>query len=69
MKMIYIHITILACFLTDILNWPVLCGKKYLLNSLYGKLKKSFFKTNVNRKESVSSKDKCIKVKYIAVSF
>ena len=38
--MTYINITILAYFLTDILNWQVLWGKeKHLLNSLYEKLK------------------------------
>ena len=41
--MTYIGITILACFLTDTLNFQVLWGKeKYLLNNLYEKL--SFFK-------------------------
>ena len=36
----YMHIPILAYFLTDILNWQVLwCKEKYLLNSLYEKLK------------------------------
>ena len=61
MKMKYIHITNLAYFLTDTLNWHVLWDKeKYLLNSLYKwKIKKlGFFKTNVNSKESLSSKDK-----------
>ena len=39
MKMTYIRITLLAYFLTDTLNWHVLCDKeKYLSNSLYGKL-------------------------------
>ena len=38
--MTYIRITILAYFLTDTPNWEVLRGKeKYLLNSLYEKLK------------------------------
>ena len=37
--MMYIHITVLAYFLTDTLNWQVLWGKeKYLLYSLYEKL-------------------------------
>ena len=37
---------------------------------LWGKgEKQGFFKTNVKSKESVSSKDKEIKVKFIAVSF
>ena len=36
----YMRITILAYFLPDTLNWLVLWGKeKYLLNSLYDKLK------------------------------
>ena len=40
MKMTYIHITILAYFLSDTLKWKVLRGKeKYLLNSWYEKLK------------------------------
>ena len=40
MKMMYIHITILVCFLLDTLNWQELWGKeKYLLNSLYETLK------------------------------
>ena len=39
-KMKYIRLPILAYFLTDTLNWQVLRGKeKYLLNSLYKKLK------------------------------
>ena len=60
--MTLIRITILAYFFTDTLNWQVFWGKeKYLLISLYEKLKnKSFFETNVNSKESVSSKDKHI---------
>ena len=57
--MTYIHITILAHFLTKTLNWKVLCGKdKYLLNSLNEKLKKGSFKINVNSKKSVSFKEK-----------
>ena len=40
MRMTYIHIIILAYFLTDNLNWQVLWGKeKYLLNSFYENLK------------------------------
>ena len=40
MKITYIHITILACFVTDTINKQVFWGKeKYLLNSLYEKLK------------------------------
>ena len=40
MKIMYIHITILASFLTDTLNGYMLWSKeKYLLNSLYEKLK------------------------------
>ena len=40
MKMMYIHTTILAYFLTDTVNWLVLLDKeKYLLNSLYEKLR------------------------------
>ena len=36
----YTCIIVLAYFLTDILSWQVLRGKeKYLLNSLYEKLK------------------------------
>ena len=39
MKMRYICITIEAYFLSDTLNWQLLCGKdKYLLNCLYEKL-------------------------------
>ena len=39
MKMTYIHIAVLAYFLTDSVNWDALWDKeKYLLNSLYGKL-------------------------------
>ena len=36
----------------------MLCGKeKYFLNSLYKEnVKKDFFKTNINNKETVSSK-------------
>ena len=57
--MTYISTTILAHFLTDNLNWLVLwVTEKYLSNNLYDKPKKSFFKTNVNSKESVSSKAK-----------
>ena len=70
--MTYICIIILAYFLTDTLNWHMLLGKKkYLLNSLYEKLKNKFFfvKKNVKSKESVSSKGKQIKVRYIPVSF
>ena len=38
--MTYIRITIIAYFLTDTQNWQVLWDKeKYLLNSLYEKLK------------------------------
>ena len=38
--MTYVRKTIIAYFLTDTLNWQVLWGKKkYLLNSLYEKLK------------------------------
>ena len=61
MKMKYVHITNLPYFLTDTLNWYVLRDEeKYLLNSLYKwKIEKlGFFKTNVNSKESLSSKDK-----------
>ena len=40
MKMMCIHTTNLAYFFTDTLNWHMLWGKeKYLLNSLYEKLK------------------------------
>ena len=42
MTMTYIRTTVLAYFLTDSLNWPVVrkIGKeKYLLNSLYEKWK------------------------------
>ena len=57
--MTYIRRTILAYFLTDTLNCHVLqVREKYLLDSLYEKY--SFFKTNVNSKESVSSKDEQI---------
>ena len=43
MKMTYIRTTILAYFLTDAQNWQVLWVKeKYLLNSLYEKLKNKF---------------------------
>ena len=36
----YVHITILAYFFTDTLNWQVLRGKeKYFLNTFYEKLK------------------------------
>ena len=42
--MMYIRITILAYFLTDTLNWLGLWGKeKYLLYSLYEKLKNKVF--------------------------
>ena len=46
MKMTYVRITTIAHFLIDNLNWQVLWGKKkYLLNSLYEKLKnKIYFK-------------------------
>ena len=56
MRMAYIRITIIAYFLTDTQNWQVLWdNEKYLLNSLYEKLKnKVFFETNVNSKEPVS---------------
>ena len=52
MKMTYIHITILACFLIKTLNWQVLWGKeKYSLDNLYEKLKKQgFFQINVTSK-------------------
>ena len=37
--MAYIHLAVLAYFLTDTLNWQVLWDKeKYLLNTLYEKL-------------------------------
>ena len=40
MKMKYMRTPMLTYFLTDTLNWQVLWGKeKYLLNSLYEKLK------------------------------
>ena len=59
MKMTYISTTILAHFLTDNLNWLVLwVTEKHLSNNLYDKPKKTFFKTNVNSKEFVSSKAK-----------
>ena len=59
MKMTYISTTILAHFLTDNLNWLVLwVMEKHLSNNLYDKPKKTFFKTNVNSKEFVSSKAK-----------
>ena len=52
--------------LTDTLNWQVLWSKeKYLLKSLYEKLENKV-SLNVNNKESVSYKDKQIKVKYRA---
>ena len=55
--MTFIHIAILAYFLTVTLNWRR--KEKYLLNNLYEKLKKKgFFKINVNSKESASSKGK-----------
>ena len=57
MKITYIRITVLAYFLTDTLKLQVVGGQeKYLLNSLCKKL----FKTNVNGKKCVSSKDKQI---------
>ena len=61
--MTYIHITILAYFLTDILNWQQMLwgNEKHLFNSLHEKLKKKgFFKTNINSKEFFSSKKKQI---------
>ena len=39
MKMTYMHITVITYFLTDTLNWQLLWDKKYLLISLYEKLK------------------------------
>ena len=50
MKMAYTHITITAYFPTVILNWQVLRGKeKYLLNSLYEKLKNKFSLSSLSR--------------------
>ena len=63
-------ITIIVYFLTDTLNLQALWGKKkYLLNSLYEKLKNRVYLKNVNSNESYLFKDKQIKVKYIALSF
>ena len=60
MKMTFIRITILAHFLFDTLNWQELWGTdKYLLKSV-SNIEKVFLKTNVNSKESLSSKDKQI---------
>ena len=60
MKMTFIRITILAHFLFDTLNWQELWGtQKYLLKSV-SNIEKVFLKTNVNSKESLSSKDKQI---------
>ena len=39
MKMMHIHITILAYFLIDTLSWKVFWGKEKYLNSLCEKLK------------------------------
>ena len=66
-----ISITILAYFLTDILNWKVLWGKgKYLLIiCLYEKLKNKISLKNVNSKESVSSKAKNIKDQICSTKF
>ena len=53
MKMMYTHITIIACFLSDTWKWKVLRGKeKYLLNSLYKKLKK---KVSLKQMETVKN--------------
>ena len=42
--MTYMRITILAYFLTDTVNWAVLWYKdKYLLNSLYEKMRNKGF--------------------------
>ena len=55
----YMRTPMLTYFLTDTLNWQVLWGKeKYLLNSLYEKLKIRFLQNKC--KEPVSSKDKQI---------
>ena len=55
--MMWIHITILAYFLSETMASCVPWGEK--LNSLYEKKGKiRFFKTDVNNKESVSLKDK-----------
>ena len=71
MKMTCISITILAYFLTDILNWKVLWGEgKYLLIiCLYEKLKNKISLKNVNSKESVSSKAKNIKGQICSTKF
>ena len=55
----YMRTPMLTYFLTDTLNWQVLWGKeKYLLNSLYEKLKIRFLQNKC--KEPASSKDKQI---------
>ena len=57
MKMTYIRITILGYFLTGALNlrrniYKIVCMKNWEI--------RGFFKTNVNSRESVYSKDKQI---------
>ena len=53
MKMMYTYITIIVCFLGDTQNWKVLRGKeKYLLNSLYKKLKN---KVSLKQMETVQN--------------
>ena len=43
MNLTNIHIFILADFLTETLDWKVLCGKEKYLNSLSEKLKNKVF--------------------------
>ena len=58
MKMKYIRITILACFFYGHPKLASVLRYTEILKSLHQKWKnKGFFKTNVNIKESVSSKD------------
>ena len=61
MKMAYMCITVLAYFLTDILNLQVLWGnEKYLLSILYEKAKNDVSLKQMYTVKNVSSKDKQI---------
>ena len=66
----YIHVTILASFLTDTLNWQVLWGKeKYLLVCMNSwKIIFLYNKCKTVKNLSLSRTNK-LKDKYITVSF
>ena len=66
-----IHLIIIAYFLTDTVNWQVLESKeKYLLNSLYEKLKNKVSLKQIWKVKNLSPPGtNKLKVKYEVVSF